>query len=113
MAAYTGDVISLTIYGAILGAFGVCITAYLICIEAFNYYIKREHRNVWLALGSPSFLNNSIANNWLLLKFFAGASYRTLSDPKVERFVQAVRVLFLVNSAFFLVLAALFPFLAR
>ena len=48
--------------------------------------LREEHGEVYESLGSPSlFLNNSVKNNWLSLRFLATGSYRELGDKRVTR----------------------------
>ena len=52
-------------------------------------YLKKEHPSVWAGLGSPTFfLNNSIQNSWLSLRFVLGRKYEMLGDPLAARMGQ-------------------------
>ena len=60
----------MTIETIILVLLGIlCIVGILFSTYLANY-LKKNHADVWDALGSPSlFTNNSIKNNWLFIKF--------------------------------------------
>src|SRR5579883_391289 len=60
------------------------------------YYLKRSHHLMWVELGSPSFLNNSIANNFKTFGFLWSARYLKLNDPGVNRRMWLVRGLFVL-----------------
>jgi len=70
------------------------VILYIAVFLRFFYYLKRAHHPTWLELGSPSFLNNSAANNIKTLGFLWGRKYRTLSDPIVNRYIWLTRGLF-------------------
>ena len=74
--------------------FWICfgeVVVYLAVFFRFFYYLKRAHHSTWVELGSPSLLNNSIANNFKTLGFLWGNKYSNLSDPTVDRFIWIVR----------------------
>lgn len=79
--------------------FWVCFGEVIIYLAVFLrlfYYLKRAHHATWVELGSPSFLNNSIANNFKTTGFLWGKKYRELADPMVDRRIWALRGLFLL-----------------
>ncbi len=69
--------------------FTVLFTAILIwfALAARLFRLLREdHGEVYDTLGSPSlFLNSSIRNNWLSLRFLIAGHYRELDDERVTR----------------------------
>ena len=65
-------------------------------------YLKQAHQTTWLELGSPSFLNNSIANNWKFFGFLFGQKRLSFSDPKVDRLVWIIRTLFAACTIIFM-----------
>jgi hypothetical protein len=80
----------------IWAAFVVCVIAYLCCVKSLFSYLKAHHPATWMSLGSPTlFLNNSIRNNWVLLKFLF--SREQGRDPGVVNRAIAIRILLLVS----------------
>jgi hypothetical protein len=64
--------------------------------------LKRAHQTVWIELGSPSFFNNSIANNWKFFGFLFGQKRLSFSDRKVDRLIWIIRALFAASAIMFL-----------
>lgn len=55
--------------------------------------LREDHPEVYESLGSPSlFLNNTIKNNWLSLRFLVTGRYRELGDKRVTRLCNVMRV---------------------
>jgi hypothetical protein len=77
------------------------VIVYLIACNFLFYYLRRVHRPVWVDLGSPTFLNNSIANNFKFLGFLWGGSYVRLSDPQLTRLIWLIRALFVIAGVMF------------
>jgi hypothetical protein len=72
--------------------FMVLVLAYLVVTGFFLNYLKRAHHEVWLELGSPTlFLNNSIKNGFLTLRFLYSARHKNLNDPHLTRFIWLIR----------------------
>ncbi|MBV9572039.1 MAG: hypothetical protein JO056_12435 [Alphaproteobacteria bacterium] len=90
--------------------FGVLVVTYLAAFQYTIYYLRDNHPETWVTIGSPSFLNNSPLNTWHTLKFFFSARHRVLQDERLSQLVTAIRLLFAVDAVFFLVLLAIFPF---
>jgi hypothetical protein len=81
----------------IWAAFIVCVIAYLCCVKSLFSYLKAHHPATWMALGSPTlFLNNSIRNNWVFLKFLFSREQGG-GDPGVVNRAIAIRILLLVS----------------
>ena len=59
-------------------------------------YLKNTYNPLWLELGSPSFLNNSILNGIRVLGFLFGNRYKSLNDPKLANLIWIIRGLFLI-----------------
>ncbi|MBL6937446.1 MAG: hypothetical protein ISS15_14090 [Alphaproteobacteria bacterium] len=60
-------------------------------------YLRQRHNETWVALGSPSlFLNNSIRNSILMLRYLFRSDYRSLGDPSLNRVIWTVRTLFTI-----------------
>ena len=76
--------------------FTVLFTAILIwfALAARLFRMLREdHGEVYESLGSPSlFLNSSIRNNWLSLRFLVTGHYRELNDGRVTRLCRFMRI---------------------
>jgi hypothetical protein len=64
-------------------------------------YLKRSHPKTWTDMGSPSFLNSSIKNNFLFLGFLFGRKYRILKDRKLNQLCLAISILFGVCMSLF------------
>ena len=76
------------LFAAILAWFGLA--------SRLIWLLRDSHNDVYESLGSPSlFLNNSIRNNWLGLKFLVTGSYRNIKDNRVTQLCRLMR-LFLV-----------------
>jgi hypothetical protein len=55
--------------------------------------LRTRHPSTYETIGSPSlFWNNSIANNWLLIKFVFGSEWQKLDDPMLARVCLVMRV---------------------
>jgi hypothetical protein len=84
------------------------VICYLSVISYFFRYLRQHHEAVWIELGSPSlFLNNSIRNNLLVLKFLVLRRYRRIKDPRAIRLGNLTLVLLLAGLCIFLVLSTL------
>ena len=60
-----------------------------------NRFMQSNHPTEWNALGRPTVLNNSIANNILLLRYFVfGSAYRSLNDTHLNKLVVMLRALY-------------------
>lgn len=57
-------------------------------------YLKRAHPEAWDKLGRPSFLNNSIQNNFLFFGFMIHRKYLALKDPKLNQLCLTIWVVF-------------------
>ena len=68
-------------FWAIMGEIVIYNAAVLVMFS----YLKRRHPQTWVAMGSPSFLNNSIKNNFQFLGFMFGRKYLALKDAKLNR----------------------------
>ena len=80
--------------GTILIATLVAITVYLYFVISLLYYLKNNHRETWLHLGSPSILNNTIFNNFRLFTFVYSEQYRDLNDRIVVRRIRIIVIIF-------------------
>ncbi|MBA4210369.1 MAG: hypothetical protein C0454_12650 [Parvibaculum sp.] len=59
----------------------------------FMRYMRRNHRETWEALGSPSlFLNNTPMNNIRTTKFLLTRRHRTLDDSRLSLYVYVIRL---------------------
>lgn len=74
-------------------------------------YIKMNHQQQWVELGSPSlFWNNSLRNNYLFLRFLFTRSYVKHSDPKLTWACNLLVLFYTGYAIYFVVLLILFPF---
>jgi hypothetical protein len=79
---------------------------YLVLIGTLLASLKRDHANVWESLGRPSlFLNNTIRNNVLVLKWLWRKGYSDLQNPATRRHASTVRTLLLMLFMNFALLA--------
>jgi hypothetical protein len=86
------------------------VICYLAMISYFFRYLRTYHESAWMALGSPSlFLNNSLRNNWLVLKFLVTRRHRHLNDSRASRLGDATLVLLILGALGFLYLQVAFP----
>jgi hypothetical protein len=71
--------------------------------------LRLRHPATYEAMGSPSlFWNNSMRNNWLLLKFLFGGQWRALGDARLSAVIRGMRVLLIVSLAGFAAFLAAF-----
>jgi hypothetical protein len=89
----------------VLIGLGVLTIIYLAVISHFFRHLKQFHEPVWIELGRPSlFLNNSLHNNWLVLKFLLLRRYSRLPDQRAQMLGNVVLGLLLICSLGFFVL---------
>jgi hypothetical protein len=96
-------------YGALLLSIPVAI-AYLISVARLFGRLKRGHREVYLELGEPSFLNNSIGNSLRTFKFLVSGKYKSLQDSQVNSLAALARGLFILGLALYCVCAVVLTF---
>jgi len=89
----------------------VLTITYLVAFQCFVYYLKAHHSELWLALGSPSVLNNSPLNGWRTVKFIFSDVHRSLRDTALTKAIFMLRALFIACAFIFLGLGIIFPFL--
>ncbi len=74
-------------------------------------YLRLNHHQTWIELGSPSLVwNNSMRNNFLFLKFIFKREHVPLADPKLTSLCGILRVFYVSYFTYFAVLLVLFPF---
>ena len=78
------------------------ILALVVVFYMFNY-LKRMHPETWAQIGSPSFLNNSIKNNFLFIGFMFRRKYLTLGDPKLNQLCLLIWALHAIALILFLI----------
>jgi hypothetical protein len=62
--------------------------------------LRRDHPDVYEALGSPGLLlNNTPSNSWAFLKFLFSSEARRLANPRLLRLCLTGRVLFVLLAA--------------
>ena len=86
--------------------FTVLFTAILVwfALAARLFRLLREdHSEVYESLGSPTlFLNNSIKNNWLSLRFLIAGNFRELGDERVTRLCGFMRIFLVAYFVWFI-----------
>lgn len=81
--------------------YGGTVIIYLAAVVYMFSYLRRAHPQTWTEIGSPSFLNNSVKNNFLFLGFIFRRRYCALGDEKLNRLCLLILVLFGVCSVMF------------
>ncbi len=69
------------------------VVFYLCYLFSTLSYLKRHHNAAWVELGSPSFLNNSIYNNFTVLQFLTMGRYKALGDPVLNARFRVIRIM--------------------
>lgn len=82
--------------------YGGTIIFYLAIVLYLFSYMKRMHPQAWAEIGSPSFLNNSIKNNFLFFGFLFRRKYYALGDEKLNRLCLLILALFVACSIMFI-----------
>jgi hypothetical protein len=83
-------------------AFCVALVHLIACQLLFNE-LKKNHREEFLAIGSPHILlNNTPINNWLFLKWIMGASFKKLNGNAI-RLVWLIRATIAVCLCYFFI----------
>jgi hypothetical protein len=83
----------------------VTVIIYLGLAISLNSYMRNNHAAQWDELGRPTFLNNSIANHILFLRFFMfGSLYRSLNNKKINRYVFVTRIFLWMGVVLFVAL---------
>lgn len=105
MGGYGGTMIPAEFHTQVLLVLGAITVIYLATISYFFQHLKKYHEPVWNELGRPHlFLNNSLLNNWLVLKFLVLRRYVRLNDPRARLLGNIVLTLLLVCSLGYLIL---------
>lgn len=77
---------------------------YLAIALFFMRHLRLNHQETWKALGSPSLvLNNTPMNNLRVTGFLLTGRHRELGDPKLSRYVYAIRLMLALFLCIFLV----------
>lgn len=74
----------------------VAIPGFILGLK-FRRLLKSDHHDVWIRLGSPSFLNQSILNQWRANVFFWKKEYLQLKDDELTHIRAKIRILSLVG----------------
>jgi hypothetical protein len=72
--------------------------------------IREFHPDTWRALGSPAFLNNSIANGFKSTEFLLRKRYESLNDPTLNFYGRWARTGFFAILSFIVLVFALMLF---
>jgi len=74
-------------------------------------YLKREHTETWMALGSPTiFANSSMSNNISMLKFLWKKEYLKVEDTKLRSIARVTHYFSMFYLVFFVgLILLLFP----
>jgi len=85
------------------------LLAVLICVLLFQVrrvfmYLEAQHNPTWVKLGEPSlFLNNSLKNNYLFLRFLVTREFRALQDARLDSKCRGLLFLYAAATALFVV----------
>ena len=75
---------------------------YAVVVYRFLRYLKKNHRLIWIELGSPAFLlNTSIQNSWLTSRFLLGRKYETIGDATGVRMGRQARATYILTMVLF------------
>ena len=58
----------------------------------FMKRLRVSHPDVWQRLGSPDYWNQSIKNNWMVLRFILKREFRSLEDPELVKLCEHIRL---------------------
>ncbi len=73
------------------------ITVVLLLVFDFLNALKRDHRAIWKELGEPSlFLNNSLRNNFLVVRFLYKRQYLQLEGEIFREKAARLRMAYIV-----------------
>lgn len=72
-------------------------------------YLRKHHHSAWVDLGSPSFLNNSIYNNFTVLQFLILGRYKALGDPILDARCRLIRMMLVGGIVIFFSLSRVMP----
>ena len=74
-------------------------------------FLRKNHPEIWNGLGSPTlFINNSVKNNRLVLKFLWRKEYLQVDDTKLHRIASANHYFGIFYITFFIVsIILIFP----
>ena len=93
MASGFGSILMLV---GIASAF-VATFIYLVSVYRLERYIENTHGSTWESLGEPHLIfNNSLRNNFRLLKFLKRKEYQNLSDDQLTIRCTRIRNVFIV-----------------
>ena len=69
----------------ILAVLGICFMGGIILQMVFNSFLKHNHEDVWIKLGSPSLIyNNSLKNMIAVYKYLWKKEYKKINDKKLH-----------------------------
>jgi hypothetical protein len=89
----------------LLAAFGLLMAmalVWLVLVSNLFRALRERHPYTYREIGSPTlFLNNSILNNWLLLKFLVTGAWQQLGDQDLSRQCRFMRVFLIVYTVLF------------
>jgi len=87
----------------------LAILVTLVSVHTLLKYLRENQVNTWHRLGDPSiFVNNSLRNNYMVLKFLFRKEYLALSDCLLTRMATKVRVYYFISLSLLSALAMLF-----
>jgi hypothetical protein len=81
----------------------VAVLIWFVLVSMLYRLLRESHAAVFESLGSPSlFLNNTIKNGLLTLKFLATGSFRELGDRRLTRLGTVMQIYFVAYMIWFL-----------
>ena len=66
------------------GLFVLVLVWFGLCLKLFRI-LKTRHPNIYQSIGEPSFLNNTVSNNILLVKYLFKREWRAVDDAGLSK----------------------------
>ena len=97
-------------FGSLFVVLFLMVIAWFVLVSWLFRRLRERHARIYEEMGSPTlFLNNSIRNNWLFMKFLWGGGWRALGDPQLTQACQVMQVFFVVYLVVFVSMMFVLP----
>jgi hypothetical protein len=88
-------------------ALAACIITYLAFVGFLFSYLRKQHNDVWVKLGSPSlFVRNTLYSNAKFFEFFLLRRYKSMRDPQIDGLFRVIWPAFASSTLIMLLLIA-------
>jgi len=104
------DTLILNLLGCFLGALFI---AGFVLDQWFDKVLRREHPQVWQALGSPTFARRSLRTQLACTRFLWRSEYLRLRNRKLTLLARFEKLVVIAFSVGFVAMLLLYPELAR